>query len=489
LELSTEKALLVIDHKQKVLPMSYREGQVEYFGKRGMSLLGAMLVRRVVRDGKVGLEYVFFDCIVERYSSQDNMQVLGVLTSLLPKIKQLYPEITEISIQSDNASCLASHDNIAYIHHLNKTLEGLGMTVVQWIYNEAQTGKGRLDTHFSFVNIIFRSYIESENNILTEQDIYDALCHNGGLMGSIALLVDGSEAGMNEDAENTESKKKKVCVLLKPFKAKTGVRETHEIQWKKGEGAYVYTLSGLTEPEHVTHARLEKFEKINLKMPILKLNQSSRPALFLSVDGENAVRDTAAGGATGSDEAIPADQKARGFDQALAVSGVEYGEPQVESQDDFYTTTETCALLDNGWACYKSSKSLPPMRLATLQTLKDLFDLGNKVKSKRISADRAHAIVMEGVAADDWHEKLIVTVARVKAFFGYTKDKQNKLIRLAKAPSGLPIEETSEDIEEAELDQARDLNAAAEEEEDAPIEGLAEHETDGCAEHETDGCA
>jgi hypothetical protein len=52
------------------------------------------------------------------------MQVLGVLTSLLPHIKAQYPDITEISIQSDNASCLASNDIIAYIHHLNKELEG-----------------------------------------------------------------------------------------------------------------------------------------------------------------------------------------------------------------------------------------------------------------------------------------------------------------------------------------------------------------------------
>jgi uncharacterized protein YqfB (UPF0267 family) len=50
-----------------------------------------MLVRRVERNGEVGLEYVLFDCIVERHSSQDNMQVLGVLTSLLPLIKAQYP--------------------------------------------------------------------------------------------------------------------------------------------------------------------------------------------------------------------------------------------------------------------------------------------------------------------------------------------------------------------------------------------------------------
>jgi hypothetical protein len=81
-----------------------------------MSLLGVVLVRRVGRDGKVGveqLESLFFDCIVERYSSRDNMQVLGVLTLLLPIIKAQSPNITEISIQSDNALYLSSHDIIA----------------------------------------------------------------------------------------------------------------------------------------------------------------------------------------------------------------------------------------------------------------------------------------------------------------------------------------------------------------------------------------
>ena len=27
--------LIVLDHKQKILPQKYREGQVEYFGKKG----------------------------------------------------------------------------------------------------------------------------------------------------------------------------------------------------------------------------------------------------------------------------------------------------------------------------------------------------------------------------------------------------------------------------------------------------------------------
>ena len=34
----------VLDHKQKVLGMNFCEGQVEYFGKKGMSILGPMKV-------------------------------------------------------------------------------------------------------------------------------------------------------------------------------------------------------------------------------------------------------------------------------------------------------------------------------------------------------------------------------------------------------------------------------------------------------------
>jgi hypothetical protein len=49
----------------------------------------------------------------------------------------------------------------------------------------------------------------------------------------------------------------------------------------------------------------------------------------------------------------------------------------------------------------------------------------------------------------------------VKAFFGYSEDKPDKLIKFADAPTGAHTEETCEDTEEAELDEAWDLNAAS----------------------------
>jgi hypothetical protein len=36
---------------------------------------------------------------------------------------------------------------------------------------------------------------------------------------------------------------------------------------------------------------------------------------------------------------------------------------------------------------------------------------------------------MEDIAAEDWHEQLLAVVARIKAFFGYSKDKQDERIK------------------------------------------------------------
>lgn len=70
--------------------MRSREGQIEYFGKCGMSLLGAMVVTRVshlVKNVEVtGLEYHFYDVVIDKYSYQDNVQVCDVIIAVLKQI-------------------------------------------------------------------------------------------------------------------------------------------------------------------------------------------------------------------------------------------------------------------------------------------------------------------------------------------------------------------------------------------------------------------
>ena len=116
---SEEVCGLWLDHKQKILPQIFREGHVEYFAKRGMSLLGCMLVRRVTRENSAGnqitgLTYNFYEVVINKYSDQDHVQVLGVLDAIIHKIQNDFPKIKHLMLGSDNASCLAYHDAIPY---------------------------------------------------------------------------------------------------------------------------------------------------------------------------------------------------------------------------------------------------------------------------------------------------------------------------------------------------------------------------------------
>ena len=67
------------------------------------------------------------------------------------------------------------------------------------------------------------------------------------------------------------------------------------------------------------------------------------------------------------------------------------------------------------------------MNASTLLTLEYLF-LKEKIKSSRTSAVHAHMIIVRGTAEYNWHERAIVTEARIKAFFSTTLATRKKLI-------------------------------------------------------------
>ena len=119
--------------------MKYREGQIEYYGKKGMSLLGAMFVQCVRNyDGYTGVKYSFVDYVIKGYSAQDNTQVSSIIQLLLKFVKRKLTNVKEICLQSDNASCFISQNIIPYIYHLQ---HNESVKIVKWIVTEAQTGK------------------------------------------------------------------------------------------------------------------------------------------------------------------------------------------------------------------------------------------------------------------------------------------------------------------------------------------------------------
>ena len=70
---------MIPDHKQNILQMRYCEGQVDYYGKRGMRLLRIMEIRWKVDEEVSGFEYSFLDYVIKVYSGQDHVQVSAVI--------------------------------------------------------------------------------------------------------------------------------------------------------------------------------------------------------------------------------------------------------------------------------------------------------------------------------------------------------------------------------------------------------------------------
>ena len=106
-----------------------------------------------------------------------------------------------------------------YIFQLNEDWSNKEYTIIsKWIYNEAQTGRGRLDTHFLYVSVWLKSFLEDGNDMILEDHIVDALMFRGGLAGTTAILY-------NIGAIPSK------CLERKFKSSSVGSRATHEIRW------------------------------------------------------------------------------------------------------------------------------------------------------------------------------------------------------------------------------------------------------------------
>eukprot|EP00957_Ditylum_brightwellii_P157963 12023659-Ditylum_brightwellii.AAC.1 len=98
-----------MDHEQKALSMKYQEDQVEYFGKKGMSLPGFIVMSHYLGNtdavNNIGrFQYELIDIVLEFYSGQDNVQVASFICHIMNEIKKIHPKIGLVALKHDNAS-------------------------------------------------------------------------------------------------------------------------------------------------------------------------------------------------------------------------------------------------------------------------------------------------------------------------------------------------------------------------------------------------
>ena len=112
--------LIVVDHKQTISQMKYREVQVEYFGKIGMSMLGTMLVQWKLRSSihlrekkylKV-LVYIYKLCIQGLFQARPCTGCFRNQGPCKKRLKNIFLKYKKNVFQSDNASCFVSQELI-----------------------------------------------------------------------------------------------------------------------------------------------------------------------------------------------------------------------------------------------------------------------------------------------------------------------------------------------------------------------------------------
>ena len=448
---SNDRVLVVMDHKQKVLPMKFHEGQVEYFGKKGMSLLGFMIVSNYSEgdESDSGYQYEFIDVVVEGYSGQDHVQVASIIAHVLDIIKMKHPGVNLVFMQSDNASCFSSQEHIPYIHHNNKDwAKNLAIAIALWIFSEPGTGKGRLDTHFSFVNIKFRSYIEDDHDITTEEDIFIALGYRGGMAGTTVVLL---------NASTLDGK-----ILDKKFKAKTGSRSSFEVRWGNDE-VNIFEASNISTPECVPRQKLDKHIPLVLPSFVKKIFVSEKPPLRVKHNPSQKLSHS-------TPQAISSKHEL--FTEAFSHL---HSDSSSESSSVFSVAASNVSpMLINKWAGYPGNSKGQMPRCCIIK-LKQLYQQGKVCKSRKVSADYAHKILMADVIPHDWYAQCVVTVAKIKAFFSLTPKKMTQLLE----SDGYTYEmELAHSMAEISLLAEEEENAAEEPEEEEYAAEEPEEEED-----------
>lgn len=412
LEMKGDPSILyiVIDHRQKVEQMRFREGQVEYYGKKGMSMLGAMFSQWNDDGEKRGFQYSFVDYVIDGYTGQDNLQVAAVVQQMMRTVQDRHPGVKKVIIQSDNATGFASQELIPFIFHMNTKLRAECKAVVtRWLFTEAQTGKTRLDAHFSFIKNRFQAYIEDGNDILIEGDIFKALCFNGGLAGTTVVWL-------NADALcSTKTLKKK-------FKAETGSRETHELCFSEKD-VRVIKSSGVRNLlcETIDKIKLSKYESNELIIEVRNSFTSQKPGLL--------VQESQGNGAPQQSSSKSA--KAEAISAALQQLGILDDIPEDIPADIYVATSPFDAdILEEGWSAYPGNTKFDLSNEVTKELYR-LYTLGQGKgnTSRRVTAEKAYSLLVGVTVQFDWSQRLVLSVAKIKAFFQKTPAKMKDIIQ------------------------------------------------------------
>ena len=160
------ETIIVVDYMMKLLFQRLHEPQKDWFGKKGVSLHGAMFIFRDSDDGPLTTE--FHDNFSEHDDKQNWFFSASSIEQSIVNFKKLHPEVVKGTIWSDNG---AHYKNTSLILWLGSLYQKTGMQITTYKHFEAQKGKTKLDSHYAILKFSLKSYRHEGHDILTPNDI------------------------------------------------------------------------------------------------------------------------------------------------------------------------------------------------------------------------------------------------------------------------------------------------------------------------------
>ncbi|XP_061170628.1 uncharacterized protein LOC133180030 [Saccostrea echinata] len=155
---------LVADWAMKFLPRKFREGQTDWFGKRGINWHIAVCA---TKHNDI-FELVTYVHVLDSQSSQDSRLTAALIVDVVKDIASR-KNIQKVHIWSDNAGCYKSTYTL---HALYQELHPLIKT---YNFCEAQDGKGPCDRKASHIKSAIKRYINEGNDVLDASQMKKAI--------------------------------------------------------------------------------------------------------------------------------------------------------------------------------------------------------------------------------------------------------------------------------------------------------------------------
>jgi len=173
LSMKDDEITITCDWKMKILPMFFRENMQAFFGKRGTSCIGFMLVSNSNSPDMKNVRFHFF------LTDDTTQDAFSVLTAKYILYANLLPEhINKVHYKSDGAGCFSSNTSKAVM-----PLWEIWTGVKEKTYRVSVSGGGKstLDGLFGKLSFVLKRVANKGGNFFDAKTIAEAVDSDGGI--------------------------------------------------------------------------------------------------------------------------------------------------------------------------------------------------------------------------------------------------------------------------------------------------------------------